>query len=892
MKNFKKLFLVLFLMVMIWPFANVDALTAAYAGKGKSWGGNCTNGSNCEVWYNPIYDTSTKERLYCLDYGWKAPSSSGVNYVRLSKYDIKGVGAACAFIETKVPTNYWNYNTFLNSGNSSAIVKNDYLIKTHVQQKNKSTTKCSSYTKVSGFCDSKAQNAIFDDTAEITASIGEFSSSGDYYVADVNVSRAGSAGNVKFKVLANVYKSGKVVSGAIITSDKTKNDNVHNTFVNVSKLYFKIPKDLYNSVDSAKVYVSLGYTTTCKYKAPMLEAYYPSSFVTNGSLNSTGLKYFYAETGRGRDIPNSSSVYQSLSRFTTYEGSVSGNFYVNKLVTKNLSSTLGLLNINKVDSSSNLPLAGVKFGLYSGSGCKTSINNSLVTDEDGSISITLDPGTYSVKELDTIDGYRREYNKCHEVEIAAKETETLNIRNDKLGSIEINKTEYGTNKVVSGAQFKLYKDSACSTEITENNYGVAFGPFTTNSSGKVVIDKLRDATYYIKEASPAAGYKVNNECIPVDVKVGKQTSVYVENYKKYTLTINKTDAKSGASLSGVKFKLCSDNLCNTVAKDIDGSEIGSLVTNSDGKIVVNNLKYGVYYYKEIEVPSGYSVDASVKSVLVNKDVTLNIENSKITIQIEKVSLTDKDDNLPGATIAMEYLSNAKTSKDLTDVQYSNFVTTDDVNTVSVLPGVYLIYEELAPSGYMVLEDAILVEIDSNGKISKYTKNDFDDLIDYDVNNDSNYFEISDNKIVIANEPTYVKISKQDITSFKEIAGAEIVIYDENGEEVVKYISDGKVSKKFYLEPGNYTLVENIAPKGYKKVETKFVFTIAEDGSILLEDEDNTSINTDFDTIILYNEPQVFDVPITGLSKNVILISLGMLLVGGGIYIIYKKRKAY
>ena len=887
---------------MLIPFIDASALTAAMAGSGKAWGGDCNStGSTCSDWYNPIYNKSNKVRLYCLDADLRIPSSSGVSYTRLSQYDIKGVGPACAFIATGVPTNYWNYDTFVKSSNTSTIVKNDYKIKSYIQKYYNNTTKCSSYTKVSGSCDAKNQAAV-DDGSTINGTIGNFALEGNYYVAELKVTRTKTAATVKYKVMVGGYNSdgtrNNTEGGAIVTASRSASDvnNLHGSLVNASTLYIKVPKNIFNSLAKVSAYLSVEYSTKCTYKAPMLQTFYPTAYVTNGKLNTTGLKYFNETTGR-RKAAATSSIYQSLSYFTTYEDSVTKKFSKNKMVNKSVSAILGNLSIEKVDSVTRDALKGVTFALYSDSTCKTVVSghSNLVTDDAGTISVLLNPGTYYVKELSTVAGYKRYYNDCRSVTITAGNDTSLVISNEKLGSITIEKYAYGTNEPVANAEFKLYKDSSCSTEVVNDNHGDPIGTIKTGTDGKVTINNLMKYDYYIKESVAPSGYVLNNTCFPAKVLVGEDTEVRVSNYKKYSLTINKTDAASGLALAGVKFKLCLDNKCNVVAKDINGNDISSssLITDSTGKIVVNNLKYGTYYYKEIEVPAGYHLDDTVRSISVNDDKVLNIANSKVAIKLKKVSVLKENENLPGAVIVFEYLTKAKESNDINNIEISTFTTTDKVSNISVLPGVYLVYESISPSGYVYLSDAVLIEIDEDGNISKYNKDDYSEYVSLEVNNDSEFFEINEDELKILNDPANIRISKLDIASSEEVKGATIIIYDENDKEVVKYVSDGKVSEKYYLEPGKYVLVEKVPPKGYKKLENKIEFTLNEYGEVILEDADNEMYITDgLGTIIIYNEVEWFDVPITGLAKDVILIVLGTLLIGGGVYIIYRRRKAY
>jgi|GEM_PF-5400372 len=84
----------------------------------------------------------------------------------------------------------------------------------------------------------------------------------------------------------------------------------------------------------------------------------------------------------------------------------------------------------------------------------------------------------------------------------------------------------------------------------------------------------------------------------------------------------------------------------------------------------------------------------------------------------------------------------------------------------------------------------------------------------------------------AEEKVSVKISKTDMAG-TEIEGAEIVIKDADGNEILCWTSD-KTVKSFEVAPGTYTLEETNAPEGYQRVETKIEFEVAADGTVTVK----------------------------------------------------------
>ena len=148
---------------------------------------------------------------------------------------------------------------------------------------------------------------------------------------------------------------------------------------------------------------------------------------------------------------------------------------------------------------------------------------------------------------------------------------------------------------------------------------------------------------------------------------------------------------------------------------------------------------------------------------------------------------------------------------------------------------------------------------------------------------------------VPNNPRNTKISKQDVSGEKEIAGAKICIYKydkdskKKGEEVECFTSEDK-PYEFYINPGTYILEEELAPEGYEKIETGFVFTIDNNMNIKLLDVKSKNIKVDDDTIIIYNS--VVEVPKTGIKASVLTIISSILLVISGVIVFFavKERK--
>ena len=86
------------------------------------------------------------------------------------------------------------------------------------------------------------------------------------------------------------------------------------------------------------------------------------------------------------------------------------------------------------------------------------------------------------------------------------------------------------------------------------------------------------------------------------------------------------------------------------------------------------------------------------------------------------------------------------------------------------------------------------------------------------------------KVVMKDDYTKVKVSKQDITNSKELPGAKLTIFDKDGKEVESWVSEEKPHYIEKLPVGEYTLREVTAPDGYEVAED-VKFKVEESGEI-------------------------------------------------------------
>lgn len=387
---------------------------------------------------------------------------------------------------------------------------------------------------------------------------------------------------------------------------------------------------------------------------------------------------------------------------------------------------------------------------------------------------------------------------------------------------------------LNGNQIKSI-DSSIEKELTEFTISDLD---TSNISGLNInitaTVSSSEGNVYVYEANTS--YKNSQYLIGVSsgsVELNKNLQILndakgkVKIYKtssNYTTGVYNNDSYTG--VCGTNNNECLANaIFNIYASD--KTTVIKELTTSTGVLEVE-LPLGTYYIQEIEPPVGYELDSNMYEFKIdesNSIVSIVMKNTPNKLCIKKVSTTDKTTILDGAEFSI---------KSLVGSTYVDFTTSSQEGEYCIegqLPsGYYYIIEESAPINYFKTYTKYLV------KVGNFDKDDIAEEYDYD---DSDIVELTlvNNIATIENTPGTV-ISKSDITTGACVSGATLVIYNEKGVEVERWISsceDGKDTYVVDLDPGKYTLTEIIAPNGYATSES-IEFEILEDGSV------NTSLD--------------------------------------------------
>ena len=331
----------------------------------------------------------------------------------------------------------------------------------------------------------------------------------------------------------------------------------------------------------------------------------------------------------------------------------------------------------------------------------------------------------------------------------------------------------------------------------------------------VIAEKIPFGKYYVQEIATDEHYVLNGEKYLVDFEyMGQEVTTVNIDCGQF-----ENELKRG-KIEGIKVNESDEPLENALfglfqtdcTEFVESNAIMTAISDETGYFAFDEVPYGEYIVKEIEAPTGYILSEEGYLMTISEDgeiVGITAENKPITIEISKQDVYGEE--LSGAE--MELINSDEETVEKWTSDGTNHVVTE-------LPaGDYTLKEIAAPDGYVIATD-ISFTVDVYGNV---TVENVDAVA---VSEDGNPL------IVMVDDTTKVRISKQDITTGEELPGAKLQVIDKNGDVIEEWTS---TKEPHYLEAvlkagETYALHEVIAPDGYA-IANDVKFTVNADGTV-------------------------------------------------------------
>ena len=282
-------------------------------------------------------------------------------------------------------------------------------------------------------------------------------------------------------------------------------------------------------------------------------------------------------------------------------------------------------------------ISGWHITVYADEVCTQELRT-LITGQDGTAGIYLEPGTYWVRETgseEVRDDYWKMDDSVKKLVIRSHEKTTLEFINNYSGRISIQKT-VKPEGTLEGWKFKI---------TDADGKEVSGSPFTTDRDGKILTGNLTPGDYTVEEVLPADSLYTGEAPKTVTVTAGKTAEVsFLNKLRTGKITIRKVDTKD-EPLAGATFLLEGseggslwypvisgpNGVCTLGEPSEENHAAASKTSGEDGLLTWENLSITLQYrITETKAPEGYTLlkEAAFEGTLPADTLELRVVNGE------------------------------------------------------------------------------------------------------------------------------------------------------------------------------------------------------------------------------------------------------------------------
>ena len=291
---------------------------------------------------------------------------------------------------------------------------------------------------------------------------------------------------------------------------------------------------------------------------------------------------------------------------------------------------IGGVEVVKVDAdSSKTRIPGIEFEIRHMNGAYV---GRYETGRDGRFTVALEPGWYTLTEIDVGDsGYILDPTPIN-FEVRKGQTTTVQVKNEKGTQILLHKINAVTKEGIPNIKFLLLDKNM-----------KPLGIYTTDQSGYIYInadDKIPAGKYFLQEIE-ATGYELDAQIRTVYLETGKVNRIIWENQPlmgqiqvlKYSLDYNPiTGIPAGSALQGAVFE---------IAQERSGKVVAYITSDARGVAASDPLPLGRYVLREVMAPPYTQLDPTphlihieyggqiIKQSVFNRSATLGVSINKV-----------------------------------------------------------------------------------------------------------------------------------------------------------------------------------------------------------------------------------------------------------------------
>ncbi|MBR1764116.1 MAG: NPXTG-anchored protein [Ruminococcus sp.] len=375
-------------------------------------------------------------------------------------------------------------------------------------------------------------------------------------------------------------------------------------------------------------------------------------------------------------------------------------------------------------------------------------------------------------------------------------------------------TPHFEKSYLGGAVFevKAAEDIKTADGTVRAKAGEVVATVTTDKNGFAETPALYLGKYTVTEIKAPYGHVISTESKTVELTYAGQEAnfcdiadtSFINDYQGVKIHLSKFmehdedyDVGSNDDARRVIFGLYADE----EIKAADGSAIpaGGLISYvSIGEdmtaTISEQLPFGKYYVQEIATDEKYIINDEKYLVTIEyagqETDTVEIDCGEFTNDLKRGSVSglkvdEHDEPLANAVFGIFH-----TDCEVFSAENAIATAVSDENGVFEINGIpygsYIVTEIEAPVGYVFSDKKYPVAVSEDGEVVE---------------------------IKAENKPITISVSKQDIYG-KELAGAEMQLFDGDGKTVDEWVSDSTNHVVTNLPAGSYVLHEAASPDGY------------------------------------------------------------------------------